>query len=270
MAAGLFGLATAHAASAATLPYSNNFDSATLGTTLPSDFIESVGAAGSVANYNIITSGGGRALQANLSASNNSTTTGTAANVSAAVQFPGAAGSDFVVSTDFVLDNFNTAAGASTLNFGLAAAGSVANFSSGNQYRLIYTVFGGNSSRLAISENGTIRATSTGTIAPTAGFSGTMTLTGVYSGGALDLTGTLVSGPTTLTVSFQDTTTPFTGEYFGYRTALNALLGSTQTGPLTASQDVTYDNFSVAVPEPTTAAAGGLMMLGLLARRRRA
>jgi hypothetical protein len=52
-----------------------------------------------------------------------------------------------------------------------------------------------------------------------------------------------------------------TGEYFGYRTAINASGSS-------AAETINYDNFSV-IPEPSTALAllSGIGILGLRRRR---
>ena len=53
---------------------------------------------------------------------------------------------------------------------------------------------------------------------------------------------------------------PQTGQFFGYRTAINSLNG-------TGSENINYDNFS-AIPEPASAGLVGFAAAGLLARRR--
>lgn len=79
-----------------------------------------------------------------------------------------------------------------------------------------------------------------------------MALTGVYSAAGLTLTGTLSNDTDTLLVSGVDSSL-LTGTYFGYQDELG---GSTQTS---SPMLVSYDNFSISVPEPDVAA---LLMLG--------
>ena len=263
-------------ATAASVPFLETFDAAATGTALPSGFVESVGAAGTTANYSVEPDApAGNDLQALMVATTAATgTTGVPANASAAVSFPALTAANFVISSEFTIDAFTAGGTGSTLNFGLAARGTVANFSSGQNYRLLYSPYtpgaGAGTGRLTLGENGGTGLTGTlssaGTITPTAGLTGTLTLTGAVIGGTLTLTGTLVSGGTTLTVTGTDAS-PTAGEFFGYRTALNAVLGTAEAGPLTSSEDIDYDNLSV-VPEPAAAGLLGLGAAGLLARRR--
>ncbi|HYE20830.1 MAG TPA: PEP-CTERM sorting domain-containing protein [Tepidisphaeraceae bacterium] len=270
-------IALAGSAGAATVPFNENFDAATPGTTLPSPFVETNGAGN--ANYSVVAGPtAGQEMQALMSATTAASgTTGVPSNASAAVPFPGLPGTDFTVSTDFRIESFQSGGSGSTVNFGLAALGSVQNFSAGTNYRLLYTTTAtGGVGKLTLSEFGggtglTGTLTSTGTLTPANGLAGTFTLTGTYVGGSLTLTGTLSSPSLTnpLTVTGTDTSV-LAGDYFGVRTALNAQLGSSQAGPLTTSQDIRYDNFAVgAVPEPGTLAVLGLGATALLARRRR-
>lgn len=263
-------------APAATVPFLETFDAAAPGTALPAGFVETIGA-GTTANYSVEPDApAGNDLQALVSGTTAATgTVGVPANMSAAVSFPGLTAADFVISSEFTLDAFNAGGSGSTLNFGLAARGTSSNFSAGQNYRLLYSPFvpgtGTGTGRLTLVENGganlTGTLTSAGAITPAAGLTGTLTLTGTVTGGTLTLTGTLVSGATTLTVTGTDTT-PTAGEFFGYRTAVNAVLGATEAGPLTSSENVDFDNLAV-VPEPATAGLLGLGGAGLLARRRR-
>jgi len=274
MMAGLLGVGSQ--AGAAVLGFSENFDSAAQGTTLPSPFVEVVGAAGTGADYSIVAGPtSGNVLQGLVSGSATSTSTGQGANISAAVPITDAPGNGFVVSTNFRLDSFSAGGSASTLNFALAALGTSTNFSTGSNYRLFYTQFGGgNTGKLTIGEIGAtgtaVSGASTGTLTPVAGLEVTLTFTGTYSGVTLTLSGTLNSGATTLTVGAVDAT-PLTGTNFGYRTALNAQLGTAQTGPIPSTLDVRYDNFSVsAVPEPASIAGLAIGAMAMLGRRRRA
>ena len=267
-------LLSATSAQAATLGFGDNFDAAGTGTTLPSPWTETVGAAGTASNYSIIAGPvAGNVLQGSFAASS-STTTGVPANASASVSLTDAPTNGFSISTDFRLESFAAGGSASTINFGLAALANNPNFSTGSSYRLLYTPYtttgAGKLSLGEIGATGTAVAdSSTGTLTAVNGLTGTITFTGTYNNlGHLTLNGTLVSGATTLTVTATDTS-PLAGTLFGYRSALNAQLPSAGAAQQT-SLDVRYDNFtSATVPEPGSLAAVGLGATALLARRRR-
>jgi hypothetical protein len=251
-------------ATQAAVIFEANFDGLASGTDIaPAGFTEPTGTGN--ANYSL--NGSGMTFNASATTTN---TTGVASNKSAAINLPGMASNidPFTISTNYTLDSFVGGA-ASTINFGLTLFGSDPNFSTGTNYRVLFTPFaaaGTSTRRLSISEFGS----STGTTAPQVisteqvpsatlvdGMTGTLTVTGYYSlTGALNLEATFTAGSTTLTSGLFTDPTPLTGSLFGYRSALNAQ-GNTGGNGATASLNVTYDNYSVTtnpVPEPGTMA----------------
>jgi hypothetical protein len=251
-ATSLIGLAAT--AGAATIPFSQNFDTLGTGNTAVPNFTESNTAA-----MTIEADGAGKDYQASISG------TSGAVNVSAAVQLTNAVGNAFSISTQMTVDAVSGSTG-STINSGLGLFSDQANFSSGSQYRLLFTSFSSsNTGKLTLTEHATSSGL-TGTLTSGSSISGfvgkVLTLTANISYNAsnhLLINASITDGTTTLNVSGTDTS-PRSGQYFGYRTALNAVNG-------TASINVDYDEFSV-VPEP---ASLGLMAMGglLLGRRRR-
>jgi hypothetical protein len=183
------------------------------------------------------------------------------ANVTSAVQVTNVAGTAFAVGTEFTVDSL-TPGGTSTLNLGLGILSTTADLSSGNQYRILYTTgTGADTGKITIQEGGTTRATSTGVIPVTQDVPYFLTVEVTYSGANPTITAHLTQGASAISATFTDTTTPFAGEFFGYRTAVNAVGG-------TAAENIDYDNFGV-VPEPGSVGVLGAGAVGLLARRRR-
>ena len=260
-ALGLIPLIAAVSSHAATVPFSESFDSYGTGNVTAGEFIESNTAIYTIVEDALLA--GDNNFQAILSATG---TTGTPANASAAVAIPGLAGNNFMLSTKFRIDSFTTAS-TSTLNLGFGVLGSDPNFSSGTQYRVLFTVSSasaGEPGTINIQENSTtfasqVRGSSIGVVLDVDYL---LTLTGTYSGGSLALAATATRldtmAATTTTVTDP---TPQSGQYFGYRTALNAVNGS-------VSEDIEYDDFSV-IPEPATATLTCSALALLLAGRRR-
>lgn len=280
----LLTLASSAAWSAAQ-PYQQNFDSATaddsdLG---PFSFVESnVGTAGFVFRAD---SPSGINLESTATATTTSSS-GVAANTAAAINITGIVGNSFTISSEFTLDAFSGSQN-STVNFALVALDANSNFSDGVHYRIGYTPYtasSGSSQRLFFSEfNGAGVAATQGTLnASTINSSNQVSLTlgAVYnltlevtytSATTTSIVGRLLNeaGETLATVAGTDSSAP-TGEFFGYRTAVNAQRSS-GTGAFVASQEVHYDNLSVsAIPEPATALSllGGLGVLAMLRRRK--
>jgi hypothetical protein len=234
--------AASSACSAATVPFSDDFESYGTGNVTVGQFVESSPALYTIVADSLFADQNYQAIIASNSGG---------LSASAAVAFPGLAGSDFGVSTTFRIDSFTTTSG-STINLGLGALGTDPHFSNGNQYRILFTVFSptvAEHGTINIQENGTtfasqIRGASIG-VALDVDY--TLTLSGTYIGSSLALTATATrldtQASTTTTVT---DTTPPSGQHFGYRTAVNAVGGA-------VSEDVEYDNFSV-VPEPASGA----------------
>ena len=266
-------------ADAAVTPFVQDFTTSTVGSDISSSGLTESNQTSSgtaATDYTIADYGASeRGLVADITGTGSGTAAATASR-SAAVQLTdlGASKSSFRYTASIVLNSF--AAGGGTINLGLAALGSAGDFSTGTQYRLLYTP---SSSKLSIGKisggsaqatgftattgtTSTGTATSTGSLTPTNGLTATLSLDGDFIGNALYLTGKLTSGSAVLNVAATDTS-PYTGSYFGFRTALSSGAATT------SSESVTYDNISIAVPEPTALGLFGPAMIGLLARRRR-
>lgn len=254
--AAALGLAASATSFAAIAPYSEDFESVAVGNNAVSNFTESNTSMYTIVQDSIL---GDQNYRASLSANSG------ALNGSSAISIPSLAGSEFTISTQFRINSFTTTSG-STINLGLGILGDNPNFSTGNQYRILFTV-----TSSTVAEHGAINIQENGTtFASQARGAGIgveldveylLSVTGTYSGSTISLLAratrldTMASTTTTVTDA-----TPPSGEYFGYRTALNAVSG-------TASESIDYDNFA-AVPEP-----GSAMLLcgalGLLAAGRR-
>jgi hypothetical protein len=237
-------------------PYTTNFDDFIEGNDPDADpgtFTETNSSANANSSIVQVPSQGLGLRQTATSTSN------TIATVDA-TGLTGATGNQFSVSTTFVIDSFSTAGIANTsLN---AAASST--FASG--YRISYTLASttpGAIGGLTLSENATTiaGATTTGTTyTPAAGAVLTLTLTGIYSSAtSVSLAGYLFDsgGNEVARVTFTDTSAQ-TGNFFGVRTAVNG-----------GTESVTFTNFTLAVPEPASAALAIISAAGLSFRRKR-
>ena len=278
---------------AATTVYTANFDAATVGTNLPSPFVENNGAGTS--NSSIFeNSPGDNVLLQRVSNTSAGTTAGPA-NSSASIPFTDLGGSvNFSVSTSFrINENTLTNNNGSTFNISIGALGDNANLGAGNRYMLTYTLRSPGGSQppgsLSINEvastpggmtavQGTfytsgspavqVGVTATGAPANVALDSlYTLTLTGVYNAGVLRLTGTLTGENGTDLTVIADDTSPRTGTNFGIRTALNSVgtAGNNAAGTLEAE----FETFQV-IPEPGSVALLGLGLGALGLRRKRA
>ena len=237
--------AAASVAGAATLPFAENFDDGAA-----PDF-------SSAAAYTIQPDApSGNVYQAVISS------TAGAANSTSAVQVTNAVGSSFRVATEFTVDEFTTA-GTSTLNLGLGILSNTANLSDNNQYRVLFTLAAtSNVGRITIQEGGTTVATSAAALPVTLDVPYTLSVDVTYAGANPTLAAVVTQGTNTITAAYTDTASPFAGQFFGYRTAVNAVGGS-------VSENIDYDNFSVTVPEPGSIASVGVVGLALARRSRR-
>ncbi len=238
------------------LPYAETFDSYAVGNTAVNNFTESNTAAYTIVNNGV---SGDNQYHASISSASG------AGNGSAGVQITNAVGNAFHIQTDIIVRTFTAPTG-STTNLGLGLFGDTADFSAGNQYRLLYTTANptaGNIGKLTLTKTsgsglgGTLSSTSA--IAVAVGAILTLSADISYTGSTLNINGSLTDGVNTITLAATDTS-PLVGQFFGYRTAVNAAGG-------TATEAADYDNFSV-VPEP--GATSVIMAVGLFAFGRRA
>jgi hypothetical protein len=240
------------AASAAVMPFSDNFDADTVGATTIPNF-----TSGGAAIYSIVEqSPGDNALQAVSSVSSGSQ----------GISLTNASGNPITLSTDARLVNLVNGGAGAAANFGFGLFGNSANFSAGTEYRLLLNTIG-NAGTLFIVRNGTNATTGVVSGSPVTVANGTdysltatVTPTTVAGNAALAFHATATDGTHTSVYDYTDAS-PLTGTFFGYRTATAA------TG---TSETVQYDNFSATLaPEPGSLALIAFAGVLLPARRRR-
>jgi len=245
-------------------PYTTNFDDFIEGDDPDADpgtFTEA--NSNSQSNSSIVqVPGQGLGLRQTSAGAVGSVSSNTIATVNA-TGLTGATGNQFSVSTTFVIDSF-VASGVANTSLNAAS-----NSTFGSGYRVVYTIAStspGSVGGFTIAENGTTMTgvTTTGSnFTPAAGAVLTMTLTGFYnSATSVSLAGYLFdsTGTEVARVTITDTTAQ-TGNFFGMRTAVNGS-GS--------SESVTFTDFTLAVPEPASAALAVLSAGALCFRRKRA
>lgn len=235
-------------AAAVTVPYSDNFQTSTVGTT-PANW----NAAG--ATWEIANNGTANVYQATQSA---------ASAFYSDLQFSdlGSATTpkNFSMSTSFVITDPTSFAGNEYVGFAALATtaglGSyyLADVQGSGAIRLI-TLGGTNS------DYSTSGSASLGTNLMT-GVTYTLTLQGIYTGSTLNMTFTVSDATHTASVTGTDATpwTTASGSYFGYRLNNSAPAGDTL--------QVQFDNFSM-VPEPSALAMLALGGVLILAGKRR-
>ena len=253
------------AALAVEAPYIENFDSYPTGA-MPSEFVIQTSGSGVIPVYsqwNIANDSGTAGVYRNIAYAD-------FVKTSAAVDVSNLAQSDFILSTSFVLNSFGSSTSPLVdIHIGLGALGSGPDFSTSG-YSLGYELVDrGNSfstdGALQFYEAGQVLASLPFTTLPVVtGQPYTMTLIGTYIPKGLLLTGILSNNNGSIFISLTDQT-PQNGSYFGYYDSAAGLFYHA------AGVDVSYDDFSITVPEPATLAylAGGFSLLAMLRHRRR-
>lgn len=233
---------------AAVLGYMENFDDATLGDVVPSGWTENGSAP--LSNATIVTTGSDQGYQFILSG---------ATHLNSTVDITDASPSSFMVSVSFTITSMAANPSAFS-NINLIALSNTTDGSTG--YRLGYNIGNTDRGRLSLGEHGTsglTTTTSTTTLTPTVNVLYTMTLTGAYVSGAFNFTASLTNGTDTINLSATDPSARTDATRFGFRTASNNAANSST---------VVFDDFSVSIPEPASAALVGLGLLGTLIRHR--
>lgn len=248
-------VAGASPAQAVTTPYSDNFNSSTVGT----------GAANFTATggtWAIVGSGSANAYQGTISAPGTFLSTLQATDLGSSLK-------DFAISSTFVITDASATASNATIGFGFLSNTSnlgtnyyLADISQTGVVRLLY--FEGGAAQ-ASGYNGFTSNTSVNLSSSlSVGTVYTMTLTGTYTGSTLNMNFSVTDGAATASISAADLSPLSTAanNNFGYRLRQNAAAPDAFT--------VEFDNFSI-VPEPASVALllGGISIL-LLAQRRRA
>jgi hypothetical protein len=228
-AAGLFSATTS--ARAALVPFTDNFNGDTVGSTTPTGF-----TAGGAAIYSIVQqSPGDNALQG--------APTG-AASGSEGISFTNIAGMILSLSTDARLTAL-TAGTSPSANFGFGLFGQSANFSSSTEYRLLLTTaVSGTPVSVAVGTNYTINVTATPV------------------GNIMAFHATASDGTNTTVADYIDPSA-LTGTFFGYRTA-TAGTGTVET------VEYDNFTATATTPEPGSIGLLGGVAGMLLMRRRRA
>lgn len=236
-------------------PYTENFD------TYPN--------GGAPSNFSTHVSGGGVFFTSAWDTQNKSGTAGAYHNhvagdvveASAAVNVTNLAQSDFLLSTTFVVNGYSSVQPTlMNIRVGLGAFASVPNFFMSG-YQLSYQLANVGSSippvgTLELYRNNFVFGGTGFTALPvTIGTIYTMTLMGDYSPSGLQLMATLSDGSSSLSFITNDPN-PLQGTYFGYYDYASGLINHA------VYADVSYDNFSLTVPEPCIV---GLFTLGIAA-----
>jgi hypothetical protein len=222
---------------AATYPIAENFDDA-----VADNFI-TMGSSGA---YSPSSQSTGYAYRGSLSA------TAAIATGSAALPVTNAHSGSIRVSSTFKLVSLNSV-GSATVGLGLF--GTNADFSLGAEYRLIYlAVYGSSPGQLQLVRNGLVVATSSASIPVALGSSYQLTADITSQAGGFLIKGSLTKGSTTIGINYYDTTL-LSGNYFGYRTAVNTASG-------TAAIAVDYDDFSIQAIDTDLVVTGSLTVLG--------
>jgi hypothetical protein len=219
-------------ATAATVPFFENFDGYAPGNTTPSDFTEFLDA-----DWRIASPGGNNAYETTILAK------GARRASSASVNLTNVNGQDFTISTTVVVGFDNSPSGGPQNRVALVAFGSDPNLDAGTNYKLIYllreiqTPFsgglflvknsGGTNSYLAYPASGN---------APVQGGKYTITLHGGFVNGTLYLDGAVSDGQKTVRIKGSDPN-PLIGSYFGFWNLATAVQ--------VASTTAAYDDFSV-------------------------
>jgi hypothetical protein len=272
-------------AQAATVPYTETFDSFAIGDTTPIDnsganWVETNSSQWSIVGGGL--SGSGPATDRVYRAASGALV-GSTSNIRSTVQVAGLGGaptsaSNFVVSTDFRLNTASVTGGtaASDIRIGLGALGATSDFAggAGGAFYLADVAVASTNTMPAVGQFRIVEIAATNTFLASDTSSGIainntdlyqLQLTGTYVGSSLNLSlvlRNLTQGTSSSPLSVTDAT-PLTGNVFGYR---NRVAGGTG---VTATLDATFDNFSVAIPEPGTVGVAVLGAAGLLARRSR-
>lgn len=282
LAAGLLALAGGmghHTAIAATFPYTENFDTDTLGTSTPGEPAPESGtfAPNLPGNWSVVAGGyTGQGYQLDKTFTNGDTGS---RNVGASVDIPDLVGKNFIVSSLIRFDSsvINITSSNTTGRIGLAASGSVDGFPDTNTFYRADMIVSrkvqsgatpadsapGTLRLLAINDSsgGFAAGTPTGTLTIAAGTWYRFTLSGTYSTltnisllftvDRLNGAGDVVQ---TASLSAVDTSA-ITGSRFGYLHSAPSASGTGNSSTLVA----TADNFSV-VPEPSALALLGVAL----------
>jgi hypothetical protein len=261
-------------ATAATPPYSENFDSYAAGDTPVTNFTETSTAAWTVASPSY--SGG--AYQNALSVVSSGVSVASAENASAAIAFPDLASSSFLLSTTFRIDErtINGNDNNNTATVGLFARGADATpaTSDSDRYQVSYYLdadgMGHPVGRLWLREVNLTYGDSLNQVSTTAlpiviGDIYQLSLTGAASAGSLALTATLTNttAGTSITVTDTDGANLLAGSNFGY---FNHVFVE-DSGNVALNVD--FDNLAVAVPEPGTITLLTAALAALATFRRR-
>jgi hypothetical protein len=228
------------AAFAVEAPYSENFDSYRTGST-PNNFSTMTKGLVISSQWAIQNPEGTAGVYENFNAGDDALT-------SAAVNVTNLPNSDFILSTNFVLNSYGQIQPLlADINVGLGALGSTPDFSSSG-YRFSYEVFASGpdtpTGSLELFKGGLFLLGQPSAILPVRlGDTYTMTLMGNYTPSGLVLTGILTDGNSSISIMATDAS-PLQGSYFGYYDQAAGAFNHP------VSLDVSYDNFSVTVPEP--------------------
>jgi hypothetical protein len=260
-------------ASAAPVPYFEDFETYATGDTAVTNFTEAAASAWGI----VSPSYSGKAYENSSSVFSSGVGIATVEISTSGISFPDLASSSFSISTSFRIDTL-TLAGAdinNTATIGLFARSATA-IPSGDRYHVSYFLdddgLGHATGRLWLREvnvffGDSLNELSISSLPVTLGDIYKLTLSGSATGGSLALTATLTDTTTGSSISVSDTdgANLLTGSNFGYYNHVRVEDGGT------VSLNADFDAFNAAVPEPSSAVflfAACVLVVGRSLRRR--
>jgi hypothetical protein len=260
-------------ASAAPIPYFEDFEGYASGDTAVTNFTEVATGAWTI----VAPSYSGKAYQDAISVFSSGVGIVAGENSSAGISFPDIASSSFLISTTFRIDSL-TVTGAdvnNTATIGLFARGADAIPASSNADRYHVSYFldddglGHVTGRLWLREvnvffGDSLNEVSAASLPITFGDIYQLTLSGAATGGSIAFTAMLTNVTTSSSISVSDTdgANLLTGSNFGYFNHVRVEDGGT------VSLNADFDAFTVAVPEPATGILLVAAYAALFVRRR--
>jgi hypothetical protein len=196
-------------ATAATAPYTDNFDAYPAGNTTPANFTEFTDGDWSVSND------GANGVYSSVIVADGTTKTS-----AASIGLTNVPGQNFTVSTSVKVDFYDAPTAGRQNSVAVVALGSDPSLDAGTNYKLVYllhdTLSGGELDlvKSSGSTDSYLSYPSWGS-RPSQGDTYTFTLHGSYIDGTLYLVGTVSNGQRTVTIRGSDAN-PLTGSYFGY------------------------------------------------------
>ncbi len=244
-------------AGAAVAPYFENFEGYAVGDTAVTNFTELSTSAWIIVSPSIV----GKGYENGMSVTSPGVGVATGQNASSAIAFPALASSSFSMSTLFRIDSLTLTGSdpqnAATVGLFARSVDALPASTNADRYQVSYFLdddgLGHATGRLWLREQNlffgdSLNELSVASLPIVFGDTYKMTLEGIQSGASVTLTATLTNTASTSSISVSDTdgSNLVTGSNFGYFNHVRVLAGGT------VGLNADFDNFSMAVPEPST------------------